>query len=199
MMEAVSKIAKLPSTFLFPFAQWPSSCEHMDYSTEHIWPEELAFSLSVGGDKLQVLFISPKGLCIWNAGLIMRGLLNVSNAIREKSAILCWDSGIPEARSEHCICCLESSQTSNLSFGLVWFIVSQWWVCTCRNQTVRSDGKAHPQTYISRVMAQSRIDCKLFCHSVILDEATFCQESSADYRVRAEAHLVKARSIHRCS
>lgn len=70
MLEAVSKIAKLPSTFLFPFVQWPSSREHIDYSTAHIRPEELGFSLSVGGDKLQVLFISPKGLCIQDVEFI---------------------------------------------------------------------------------------------------------------------------------
>jgi len=64
MTEAVSKIAELPSTVMFPFVQWPSSCEYMDYSTAHARREELPFSLYVVGDKLQVLFISPKELCI---------------------------------------------------------------------------------------------------------------------------------------
>lgn len=156
---------------MFPFVQW-ASCEHMDCSAAHMRQEELAFSSSVVGDKLPVLFIFPKGLCIWNAGFIKCTKHNK----RKICHLMLRRCSRSQVRALRLLTGIRPNQEPILWLGLIRWV---------------RDGFAPVEIKLSDQMVEAalrltfleswhqRIDCKLFCNSVILSMAAFCRESQA--------------------
>lgn len=122
---------------------WTRGLFHCTY----IHQEEIVFSLSVIGDKLQVLFTSPKDF-IYE----MEGLLNLPYAIREN-----LPSDVEIAFWELSTAFAPQNRAKPGTHSLVWFNSS--WVCTCRNQIVRSDSKADPRTLSPNEWHQRIVSC----------------------------------------
>lgn len=191
-VHAVYKALDVPGTFVFPlYSSHPVSRHiwtHRLFPCAHIQQEEMAFSLSVIGNKYRCCLFLWRTF-VWNARFIKFIKCN------KTSAIWCWDR-ILGARSEFCICSLDSGQSRSPSFGL---IDSSW----------GSHGFAHGEIRLSDQMVKlilkllflglwhQRIG-SCFAKMSSLYSLILPLELWRYFTVRAEVQNVMVWSVHRC-